>query len=280
MLGTAAITAVTACSGAAALHRPPNAMPIAAADAHGPGTKLRDGWVVPDGAVLAGAALPTVFPSRPGVADRDVGQWHATLAIDGPLATVMHSLREQATRLHWHGGGSCAPDSRGSTTLVDCGASYDNGHHSVNVFMTVDTGRSLLLMNFWDSVPGPSCPTESPCSEHVPTPHVEPRFRPLPSTGELLFGRFRVAAASHAVAQWNPDALRALIRVDGSPEAVVDAYVRQLRADAAGGPIFTRHETVDGWQVGVRSAYLGEEVETVTEYSSRLGTYVELALSG
>ena len=186
-------------------------LPIRAGEIHGPGTPLRDGFTVPPGAVLAGAALQAeekVVPGhQPGNEPRPsipLRSWSAVLGIDGPPLDVIHSFADQAASagLETVGRGGCTaaqaePSVPGTPTLppapAHCALSTTSPVQGIGVLrgaqitvqIEVLPGRHAIgyvaFYEYGDTRSNPAPPTSS---STLPLPE---RFRSPPSVSLPAF---------------------------------------------------------------------------------------------
>ncbi len=235
-------------------------IPILASEVRGPGTRLPDGFHIPDGAVLAGPVLSEV--ERRGTAGQPtvvVRKWSAVLGIDGSPNRVVKAFADQAA----HAGlvGERGPGCRAAfvpspppqpSQPAQC--DFDTKRFAVTdappvgrvlsvKILQLSDGRTSGLIHLEDwTVDGQAAPSPTPGDPPTPSPDfVSLPTPPVPAPGHLarvgeLIGfeiePFVVEPGSELILpevsyDTDPDGA-AILRVTGSASSVFQAYLDQI----------------------------------------------------
>jgi hypothetical protein len=281
-----AAAAMVACSGGGsgsdAVERG-DGIPIRASEVHGAGTRLPDVFVVPSGAVLAGAALPRPRPVSNGRRTSE-REWTAVLGVGVAPRVVAIALLSQARaaglqRLPAEPSCdhiACAFDNfglvpqAGRVVVVRVGAQANAG-----TFAFVRFDEFPGLPN-----PGPPASGGTGTTGVPPTPRA-PARGVLPATGDpIRLGDWTATVAEGTtLVMPSVDAdgpQEAILRVTGDPEDAYRAYVRQLRVRTADlAPRRVPDTKIDGWTI--KTTGDGEFGSRTVELLTRHGrSYIRL----
>ncbi len=309
LVGT--LLAAAACSSGSSGGRPSGANPIPANEAHGPGSPLRDGLVVPRGATLAGPVLPGNYlaslplPPISAPVPGASASWTALIVVDGAPDTVLDDFVAQARHVGYSGGIQSCESVQGHAFCrgdLHRGPDRPAGVSAANsvplpggaVYFELSYGgaaaspAALLTVRFAYSRANDACDAPSACKQAVSFASPDrPRFKALPTVGAPLdtawFGagvQVLLGSAFVVHASENPITGRQVyvVRLDGDAGALTVAYLRKLQdAPRSNGLTAKGSRDLGVWQIQsyvVGARHAGDPTTNIDVATGRGTTYM------
>jgi hypothetical protein len=258
-------------------------IPIRASEVRGPGTPLPDGFSVPAGAVLAGAALPerpTFFSSGKLL---DKRRWSAILGVGGAPKAVAGALLRQAKAAGLPGLPAEPYCQRDGCAFSNGDTTRDPSGRLVNVHVDAEGRRGTSASVRFTDFGGPDIAVLTPVrSTGVPPLPRKPAPGRLPSARESVGFDEPTITVIENTAMIMPiespnGPQQAVLRVTGDPRAAYRGYVRQLRAAyPSAGTKRTDDTRLDDWIVSTTEASIEATTFTVDLLTRRGRSYIRL----